>query len=240
MGTKPKRIAKYKMIENDIFNKINNGDFVTGQLIPTEQELAAEYNVSRVTVRQATNNLVAKGYLVRNQGSGTFVAKQSVVGRATKVKSFSEEMTELGKEVTTDILVFKVITASERISKKLKIKVDAPVYYFERLRKADGEPMMYEISYMDVAEYPDLSYEKLKGSKYKYAEEYKETTVDYSHHAIIPIMPTSEIVDYFGIDPEMPILKVMNTTYLSNGAILDYTELLLNTERYQYQVIKAK
>jgi len=240
MEKKPKRIAKYKMIEHDILNKINSGEYVRGQMIETEHELTKKYQVSRVTVRQATNNLVAKGHLVRSQGSGTFVAHPTAVGRTTQVESFTEEMAALGKEVTSEILNFKIITANDLIAEKLQVEIDEPVYFIERLRKADGDVMMFETSYMVVADYPDLSYEKITQSKYKYVEETRKETIDYSHHAIIPIMPTEEIVQHFNCDPESPLLKVMNTTHLVSGSVLDYTILIINVEKYQYQAIRVK
>ena len=65
-GKKQTRIPRYKQIENDLIDKINSGVYVTDDLLPTEAELSKEYNVSRVTVRQALGNLTAKGYIYRN------------------------------------------------------------------------------------------------------------------------------------------------------------------------------
>ncbi|MCM3763902.1 GntR family transcriptional regulator [Neobacillus niacini] len=235
-----KRLAKYKIIENELLDKINSGFYSKGQLIPTEQELSKEYNVSRVTVRQATNNLVAKGYLVRNPGSGTFVAEPTLIGRTTNVKSFTNEMEAIGKTVTSEILEFKIIPASDYISSKLHVPVDTPVYNIERLRKADGEPMMHETTYMSVAEYPDLSYEKLLHSRYQYIEETKKASISFVQQAVVPIFPSEVIVKHFHCDPEQPILKVLNTTHLETGEIADHSVLVLNSPKYQYQAIKMK
>ena len=59
MKGKKKRIAQYKQIEKDILDKIQTGYFKQNDMIPTELELSKTYNVSRVTVRRATDNLVA-------------------------------------------------------------------------------------------------------------------------------------------------------------------------------------
>ncbi|MFC3419645.1 GntR family transcriptional regulator [Salinicoccus hispanicus] len=240
MSKGAKKIPKYKMIENYIMQNIKSGHYAKGQPIETEQELSRKYEVSRVTVRQATNNLVARGYLSRSQGSGTYVSEQKVVSRATTVKSFTEEMRAMGKEVSSEVLDFKVIAASKEISQKLNLEVDNPVYHIVRLRKADGEPMMIETSYMSVLKYPDLTYERLSQSKYSYIEQERKLTIDHSHHIVVPIMPTEEMIGYFGCDPTSPILKVFNTTFLTGGSILDYTELVINTEKYQYQSIRQK
>lgn len=66
-------MAQYKQIENDILDKISTCFYKKNDMIPTELELARNYNVSRVTVRRATDNLVAKGLLYRTPGVGTFV-----------------------------------------------------------------------------------------------------------------------------------------------------------------------
>ncbi|TVT29251.1 GntR family transcriptional regulator [Salinicoccus cyprini] len=235
-----KKIPKYKMIENDILQNIKSGRYPKGAPIETEQELSSRYEVSRVTVRQATNNLVARGYLSRSQGSGTYVSEQKVVSRATTVKSFTEEMKAMGKQASSEVLDFRVVPASEEISRKLQLEIGSPVYHIVRLRRADGEPMMIETSYMSVVDYPDLTYERLSRSKYRYIEEEKKLTIAHSHHVVVPIMPTEEMIGHFDCDPASPLLKVFNTTYLADGNILDYTELVINTEKYQYQSIRQK
>lgn len=65
---------KYLLIKNDIQEKIKNNDYVLGSKIPSEAELRQHYNVSRHTIRLAIAKLVNEGYLVKQQGSGTFVS----------------------------------------------------------------------------------------------------------------------------------------------------------------------
>ena len=52
---------------------IDSGRFRAGAALPTEDELARDYRVSRVTVRRALGELAAAGLIERRQGSGTFV-----------------------------------------------------------------------------------------------------------------------------------------------------------------------
>lgn len=70
MQTEP----KYMMIKNSIQLKIENGDYSLGKKIPSESELRQQFDVSRHTIRQAISELVNEGYLVKQQGSGTFVS----------------------------------------------------------------------------------------------------------------------------------------------------------------------
>ena len=94
-----KRIAQYKQIENDLLQKINLGYYKKDDLIPTEFELSNTYGVSRVTVRKATDNLVARGLLKRVAGVGTFVCHSSVTLNPSTIQGFSETMTNQGISV---------------------------------------------------------------------------------------------------------------------------------------------
>lgn len=67
----------YMQIQQDLLKKINDGTFLPGEMIPSERQLAAQYQVSRLTVQNAVNALVEAGKLVRSKGKGTFVIKRN-------------------------------------------------------------------------------------------------------------------------------------------------------------------
>jgi len=239
-GQKKKR-PLYKQIEMELMEKINSGYYKVGSAVPTEKELAQIYNVSRVTVRQATNNLVAGGILVRNQGSGTFVSSSTpVYERTTRIMGFKEEMEAAGRKPATDIITYEIRTADTAISDILKIDQNARIYYIIRLRKANNLPLMLETTYISVEKYPDITYEIMADSKYDYLEKVKKLEIDYSHHTVLPIMPNQTTAELLQISPDNPVLKVLNTTFLKNGDIFDYTELVLNSERYKYTANKTR
>ncbi|EGO9394547.1 GntR family transcriptional regulator, partial [Enterococcus faecalis] len=68
-------LPKYEVIKRDIIEKIESGEFSTGEKIYSEGDLKRKYNVSNTTVVKALNDLVNEGYLIRRQGEGTFVRK---------------------------------------------------------------------------------------------------------------------------------------------------------------------
>ena len=241
MSHSKKNVPLYKIIETELMEKINNNFYKVGSSIPTENQLAQKYDVSRVTVRQATNNLVAQGILIRNRGSGTFVAKKiSIVERAVKIVGFKEEMEGMGKKTSTEILTFEITRADESIAQKLKIATGEAVYYIVRLRKADEKPMVLETSYMSVKKYPDLTYEIMMNSKYEYIEIVKNMEIDYCHHVVLPVIPSQVCATLLGLEAKEPVIKVLNTTYFKDGEVLDYTELLFNSAAYKYIAIKTR
>lgn len=78
MIKKDSHIPIYYQIETEIKKLAETKDLKPGDLIPSEREFAEKYEVSRMTVRQAVNNLVNEGILVRRWGKGTFIAEPKI------------------------------------------------------------------------------------------------------------------------------------------------------------------
>ncbi len=74
MHTTNVRIPKYVTIKNTLIKKIENGTYLPGDAIPSDNELMRSLGVSKSTITQALKNLEAEGYIIRQQGKGSFVA----------------------------------------------------------------------------------------------------------------------------------------------------------------------
>ena len=89
----------YQKIESDIKTKIDKNELKSGDLVPSENQLTKLYDVSRMTVRQALNNLVTDGYLYKHKGKGTFVSQRKIEKNIHGVRGFTEEMEDVGRVV---------------------------------------------------------------------------------------------------------------------------------------------
>lgn len=233
------KIPKYQIIENDILDKINQGIYPPESALPTEAELVQIYGCSRVTIRQALNNLAYKKFIYKKHGSGSFVSKSLAIQRTPLLKSFTEDMEEMGKTASSIVNTFNITKAGKTLSEILSIQPDDRVYYIERIRMADGKPIMFEKTFMSVDLHPEMSIKILESSKYKYADEHG-LSVDYAYQNISPIFPPEYIANELHISTKQPILRIANTTYLKDGRVFDYTELYMNTEFYQLNIIKKR
>ena len=128
------------------------------------------------------------------------------------------------------MLAFELIRVPDPLYQTLHIEKDEMVYYIQRVRCANGVPFSFETTYMSARLYPDVSFKILNGSKYHYVEDTLGLKIAYSDHTVTPILPSAE--------DDQPIIKVANTTYLENGQVLDFTELLYNSPKYQLRYIK--
>lgn len=239
MSNKKTRIPKYRQIEKDIVDHINADFYSVDDPLPTESELMNTYNVSRVTVRQALGNLVEKGIVYKKQGSGSFVAPRDMQRKSHKLKSFTEEMSEKNRSVSTEVISFNIVEAGEEISRRLGIKSDERVYFIERLRLSDGEALMFERTFMSVNQHIDISIRDLEGSKFEYVDS-KGMVMDYSDQDIDAILSTTYISNLLGIEVGSPLIRIRHTTYLDDGSILEFTELYMHPDKYQFSIVKTR
>jgi len=235
-----KNMPLYKSIENDLVDKIASGYYKSDTMIPTELELTKIYKASRVTIRKATDGLVAKNLLVRTAGLGSIVKPSSFAHKTIEHLSFSEEIKAQGKTPRFEVTLFTVQEASPQIANILKLNEREMVYYFERACYCDEDIIQYEKTYMSIRKFPDLNISYLEKSKFYYVEQIKGTKIDISTHTIIPILPTIEIAKMFKIDKYTPIIKVNLITYLKNGDVMDYTEQYLNSQKYQAKYVRIR
>jgi len=156
----------YYQLEILIKEKIDSKEWKTGDFVPSERNLCDKFDVSRVTVRKALQNLVGYGYLKKIPNRGLIVRKtpfkKGLMGQAV---SFYKYLTDRGFTVKNKIINFRRIYPSKHIKEFLRLDDKQEVYEIVRLRLVNGEPWYYTDIYLPVYLFPDLKEEDiLKGS----------------------------------------------------------------------------
>ncbi|TDO45000.1 GntR family transcriptional regulator [Kribbella sp. VKM Ac-2527] len=126
-----------------------------GAALPPERALAAEFGVSRWTMRQAIRELVADGRLRARQGQGTFVATPKLIQPLALV-SYTEALRAQGQTPGREVVTFDEIAADVELAGGLGIGEGEPVHRLERVLSADGQPIGLETTYLSVARFPAL------------------------------------------------------------------------------------
>lgn len=148
----------YVQIAQRITQSIQNGEFVYGEQLPSERELAERYNTTRVTARQAVDELVKRSLAYRVQGKGTFLARPKI-REASGFLSFSEELRQRGFKPTSRTLVQQVAVASKTVAEKFQFKEDTQVLQLNRVRLADDQPVAVEYSYINLPLFPGIEHQ---------------------------------------------------------------------------------
>lgn len=174
------KLPLYCQLAETIEKKIDSGKWSVGTCIPSERELSSIYNMSRITVRKAIDELERKGKLEKVQGKGTFVLNHKIVQNLNSIYSFSREMEKQGKITSTKLLERTIIPADARVAKNLKIDEGKPVIFLKRLRcDESGEAIMIEKTYFEKSKYPyvmDMDFKN--GGLYKTLEEKYGVKID--------------------------------------------------------------
>ena len=141
-------IPLYYQLKTIISTEIDDGNYPPNAPIPTEDELGREFNVSRTTVRQAITELVQEGRLYRIKSKGTFVAEKKLEQDfSNRIQSFDERILQMGQTPSTQVLDFRKGAAPADVAARLHIPEKSPIIFLQRLRCANGEPVLLEKLY---------------------------------------------------------------------------------------------
>lgn len=127
-----------------------------GQAIPPEPELEARFQVSRITVRKAIDDLVIEGLLVRQQGRGTFVQRPKLTHELNMITSWTEQLRALGYTPRTLPLEIEEIDPPQRVAYNLGLGPRQRVFALRRLRLVAEEPVTLMVNYLPAQLVPGL------------------------------------------------------------------------------------
>ncbi|MCP3032536.1 phosphonate metabolism transcriptional regulator PhnF [Halobacillus sp. A1] len=234
MVDKKSPLPMYYQIEEDIKQRIEKEEFRPSDMIPSERELSETFDVSRMTVRQALNNLVSEGILYREKGRGTFVAEKKIEQPLQGMTSFTEDMKARGMEASSKLLVFEKTTAPYDISRKLNVKEDADVYKIQRIRYADQKPMAIETNYLSAAMFPDLDEQTVLGSLYSYVEKKKKQPIAKASQMIEATTADENQAALLDIPVDAAILYIERNSILSDGTPFEVVKSAYRADRYKF------
>ena len=220
----------YIKIERYLKELIDSGEIKQGELLPSENKLCEKFNVTRMTVRSAFNNLVKEGYISRKRGIGSIVLVNRISDNIGAVESYTKEMVNKGYNITTKLISLTIVEADNLIKDKLNLELGENVWEVKRVRYAEGCPVSYMITYMPVKMFPNLK--RLDcNSLYKYIYEcgYKISTAQRVVEALIS---TEELMELLELECESPILHIEQVGILESGESFEYS----HTYHYGYKL----
>lgn len=226
----------YYQLEEEIRNLIKTKQLTPGQLLPSEREYAERHNISRMTVRQAINNLAAEGLLVRQKGKGTFVSDKKFEQTLQGVTSFSEDMRARGLEPSNKLLDFSEQPADEVIAGKLGIEKGDPIYWINRVRLADGAPVAIEAIYTPKKVVGTMQEDQVASSFYEYIENTLQLKINHSEQTIEAAIANNNQVDYLHLEQGDPVLVIERLTYLQTGVPLEYVHSAYRADKYKFRL----
>ena len=228
-------VPLYHQLKEIIEVKIESGEWRPGDKISSENDLQSIYDISRNTVQKALDELVQEGMLERKQGRGTFVSKPKIEQSLTSFYSFSKVMESQGMNPEDVILNIETKTVKRKIAKKLQIDPSEEVIALQRLRKVDGEPIIFETSYLPRKIISELSREDIeKYSLYDLLEKKHEIFVIKAKETFEPVLVRESESCYLDIKEGSPGLLLDRIAYDSNGRPVEFCRSIIRGDRCRF------
>jgi GntR family transcriptional regulator len=234
-------VPLYKQLFNHLNSAINKHHLKPGDRLPSESEMAKEFNISRVTIRRALQELAHQGKIISVPGKGSFVL-QPKIEPLTALTSFSENMRAQGYEPSYRDTVVTFIKPTEKIKSNLNISESERVLHIHRMMLADEEPMAILNGYLPEWVYkrePSLfTPETLNQiSLYKLLELELGLSLFKADEWVDVSKASQEEADLLHINKGDLVFVIDRLTYSTDDPNpIEYVHQLYNANRYRYKV----
>jgi GntR family transcriptional regulator len=230
-------VPLYSQLKELLRTKILDGSYPTHSQMPSESELGAIYKVSRITVRQALNDLHKEGLIFKIHGKGTFVAKPKAFQNVSKLQGLAEAMSQMGYDVINKLLSFKFIAATAQIAERLQILEGTKVAEIKRIRLINREPVSLEVTYVsqligEQLEKADL----ITRDIFLILENDCGVALGHADLAIDAVSADAELIQALNVEVGSPIMRIERLTHNAEGIPIDFEHLFYRGDAFQYRL----
>ena len=221
----------------DLKAAIDDGEYKPGDRLPPERELSRRYGCSLITIRRALDELSREGRLQRRQGRGTFVLPPRLERPLDGAMTFTEEMQRRGLDPETRLLASRPEAASETVAAALNLELGSPTLYLERLRIANGTPLLLEMVHLPAERFPGLLASDLEhNSLYELLTTRYGTPVDRVREALEPVHLPAREARLLGLEPRSLALLVEGVAYASDGTPVEFGRTYVRGDHTRYYI----
>lgn len=225
---------RYMQIIQYFVDKIDRGVLNNGDKLPTEVEICKIFSVSRITARQALNELANAGYIVKKQGIGSYVKKKMKM-QLNSLQGFSEEMISKGLVPRSELQSIEVCSPSVEVAEKLKIDMSIKVYSICRLRYANDIALSLENSYIPFFQCPGIEHYDLTGSLYKVLYENYGISLKKANQSIEAGFIDKKVAKLLDVKPNTQALIIERVTYYKEKPF-EYVKSVYRGDKYKFYV----
>lgn len=232
----------YDQLKLTLQDKIMMGEFAPGMLLPTEIQLCEKYNVSRITVRKALEELARAGLIERVQGKGTIVKQPMFAKSQMEIRGYKGALNSQGFEVSSRLLEKSIVTnqGKENLITLFKLSPTSTYKFwrFRRLRYLNNEPSVVMTSYVRK-EMGDkmLQYhlEDPSVSFYKLFEEITKRPIVDNEAIISAVAASPEIAKLLHTSIGAPLIWFQGISYIEPHIPIEVNYSFYLGEKFQFQ-----
>lgn len=217
---------------------IRGGKFPPGAKFLTEREIAECFETSRPTANKALSSLVSAGLLEVRRGAGTFVRESVLDYDLERLVSFTDKAKAAGKKPGTELVDYRSLKAanvSPELRQRLNVTEDDTLVYMERIRLADGVPVIFERRYVVAGLCSKMTRKDAKGSLYACWTEKCGLSVSGADETIHAVNVAGEAAAHLQVAPGTACFKIVATGYVGDAAPLWHEETFYRADAYEFR-----
>jgi GntR family transcriptional regulator len=216
----------YSRVETVLAGEITDGALTVGDQLPTEDDLVTRFEVSRITVRRAIQNLVNRGLVEIRRGKGTFVAAPKITQELTELSGFVEDMHALGRQPTARVIGKEVVTADASVASHLALTKGERVVRIRRVRLADGVPLSFDETYLPLKIGKKIITNNLKVEPiFSLLERKYGVPLIEAEYKLEAVAAEAEVAAALRVRQGSPIFRIERTSYSTGDQPVDYEKL---------------
>src|SRR4051812_29002927 len=221
---RPKKNAppKYFSISQQIIARIQGGSLHPGDLVPSENEIIEQYKVSNTTARKTLLEMERQGWVSRIKGKGTIVREFTVLRAINRIFGFTKNMLEAGRKPATRLVGFHLRSHDHsQIINGRTFTLKGPFCEIERIRYADGVPMMKESRYISLTLCPDIQRKNLEHSLYSLFEKEYGIHLIEINQMVSAVLLEGEALKVFEVEKPIPAFRVEGASFCGKDVIVE-------------------
>lgn len=227
----------YAQIKEVLRARVLDGTYQPHQQMPSESEMMAAFNVSRITVRQALSDLQNEGLIFRIHGKGTFVSKPKAFQDLGRLQGFGEAMRQMGYETYARVVSIRHVKPSAPVQDKLKLPKRAKATELQRVRFLNREPISLDVTYLPTSLGMKLAKEDLASRDvFAILENDYGLALGHADLQIGSTLADDNLAAQLKVQEGSPVLVIERTTHTADGEPIDYEHLYYRGDAFQYKV----
>lgn len=232
-----KGVPRHSQISQWLRSQIEEGVFEPEEKLPSENELAKKFDVSRVTIRRALQSLESDEVIYRCQGLGSFVSDKRTPHNLVRLTDFNEDMAKAGLKASSRVHEFRVIDAPSWLLAPLQIEKGTKVMQIDRLRLGNGDPVAFDSTWLPILYGQLLSEEKLrKATIYKILEEEYDIEVIRGTYRFSADIADDQLSKELKIENGAPLLVIERSTFTMGNKPVYFQRRYYRTDKVMYEM----
>ncbi len=225
--------SRYEQFYHELLEDIKSGVYKNGEKLPAERVLCDMYSISRTTVREALRNLEVEGYVIRKQGSGSYVHIQLVKPNLKKLYTLREAFLDQGISHEVEVLAYQVVLPNATIQETLQLSQSAKVVKLVRLFRAAGVPYTIEYSYLPYDKVTEFTKELVQTQGLYASLESVGSPPTRATETIKATKLSKKESNLLQLSNDTLVLKVERITHSYND-IIEYSVSIIHNDYFLY------